>query len=371
MIATHARDESITGGTGLSRCQRDFRVAVNDAGAPLVAAGGIDPDLKAFRQSELTFGVEHDLGGGYHFAGRYTHKQIDRAVEDIGFFNAQGSINHIVGNPGYGASVALLRQLGLPATPKAERDYDALELRLEKRFTNNYYFSANYTLSRLYGNYAALLRTDEAGRDSLNFARPFSLPFNAYTADGTPNNGRLPTDRPHVFKFYGGYTLDWERRFDPARGHSTELSGFTTAQSGTPISTQYRLEGFANALLNGRGDLGRTARLTQTDLALRHKYRFGENERFTVAFDLDVLNAFNESNALGRAQLVNARVDYAILLAGANAAERIQNFFRLGTLGTLINDDLRRSPERLDASYGKPDNFQLPRTVRFGLRFLF
>jgi Ca-activated chloride channel family protein len=361
----------ITGGAGLSRCQRDFRIAANDPNASLAAAGGIDPDLKAFRQSELTFGVEHDFGGGYLFAGRYAHKQIDRAVEDIGFFNAQGSINHIVGNPGYGASVAVLRQLGLPATPKAERDYDALEVRLEKRFSNSYYFNANYTLSRLYGNYAALLQTGEAGRDRLNFERPFSLPFNAYTANATPNNGRLPTDRPHVFKFYGGYTLDWANRFHFARGHSTELSGFTTAQSGTPISTRYRLEGIATALLNGRGDLGRTARLTQTDLALRHKYRFGENERFTVAFDLDVLNAFNENNVTGRAQLVNARVDYAILLAGATAAERMQNFFRLGTLGTLIDGDLRRSPERLDASYDQPDNFQLPRTVRFGLRFLF
>lgn len=361
----------IVGGTGLSRCQRDFRLAANDPSAPIDVGGGIDPSLKAFRQSELTFGVERDLGGGYLFGGRYTHKQIDRAVEDIGFFNAQGSLAHIIGNPGYGASVSVLLQLALPATPKAERDYDALEVRLEKRFTGSYYFNANYTLSRLYGNYAGAVRPNEAERYGLNVDRAFNLPFNVYTADGTQNNGRLPTDRPHVFKFFGAYTLNWANRLNFARGHSTEFSGFTTAQSGTPITTQYLLEGSATGILNGQGDLGRTTRLTQTDLAIHHKYRFGGNERFTVVFDLDVLNAFNENNVLGHAQLVNARVDYSILLPGMTPIERMQNFFRLGTLRNLINADLSGNTGHLDDSYGKPNGFQLPRTVRFGLRFLF
>src|SRR5215203_7339252 len=38
---------------------------------------------------------------------------------------------------------------------------------------------------------------------------------------------------------------------------------------------------------------------TQTDLSLTHRYRFGRDDRFTLAFDFNVLNAFNENNALG------------------------------------------------------------------------
>lgn len=357
----------IVGGTGLSRCQIDFRVAANNE---TLSSGVVDPDLNAFRQSEITFGVERALGDGFLLAARFTHKQIDRAVEDIGFFNAQGSVNYIIGNPGEGASVSVFERLGLPPTAKARRDYDALELRLDKRFSGDYYFNASYTLSRLFGNFPGLSDSDADGRNRPNATVAFDLPFVAYNADGTPNDGRLPTDRPHVFKFYGSYLMDWSQRFGFGRNHSTEFSGFTQASSGTPLTTRFLLANIGAAILNGRGDLGRTEAFTQTDFALRHKYRFGNEERFTLAFDVDLLNAFNERNALGRAQLVNARVDYLGVLPGETAAERVENFFRLGTLRNLVNADLQ-TPGRLDATFNQPDVFQSPRSIRFGLRLLF
>ena len=46
-------------------------------------------------------------------------------------------------------------------TPRPKRQYDALELGFNRRFAENYFFSANYTLSRLYGNYAGLASSDE------------------------------------------------------------------------------------------------------------------------------------------------------------------------------------------------------------------
>jgi hypothetical protein len=359
----------IVGGTGFARCQLDFRIPSNDPSVPLAEGGGIDPELKAFRQSELTFGVERDLGGGYLFSGRYTHKQIDRAIEDIGFFNAGGSELYIIGNPGFGASVDVISGFGFPPTPKAERTYDAMELRFDKRFTRRYYFNASYTLSRLYGNYPGLASSDEAGRNSPNVNRLFDLPFIAYNANGTPNNGRLPTDRPHAFKFYGAYTLDWADAFGFGAGNSTEISGFTQVQSGTPITTRYIFEGVTSTILNGRGDLGRTEKFTQSDIALRHKYRFGSNERFTMVFDLDVLNAFNEANVLSVGQLVNARVDYAGFVGGTTATQQVQNFFK-GNVRDLVNADLAL-PNRLDDTYGKPNSFQGGRSVRFGFRLLF
>jgi hypothetical protein len=301
----------IVGGTGISRCQEDFRVPSNTVGGSLDLNGGVDPNLKAFRQSEFTIGFERDLGFfGLLASGRFTHKQVDRAVEDIGFFNANGSETYIIGNPGFGATQTIFPSLGFPATPKAVRKYDALEVRLDKRFTQNFYFNANYTFSRLFGNYPGLASSDEAGRNSPNVNRLFDLPFVAFIPGGAENLGRLPTDRPHAFKFYGAYTHKWNK------SNTTEISGFTTAQSGTPVTTQFIFESVTSTILNGRGDLGRTEAYTQTDLALRHKYRFGRDDRFILAFDLDVLNAFNQANVLQRSGLINARVDTAALLDG-------------------------------------------------------
>ena len=47
------------------------------------------------------------------------------------------------------------------ATPKPKRQYDALELSSSRRFSKNWFASANYTLSRLYGNYSGLANSDE------------------------------------------------------------------------------------------------------------------------------------------------------------------------------------------------------------------
>lgn len=350
--------------TGLSRCQEDYRVASNTS-TNVGLQGGIDPDLKAFRQSEFTVGAERDLGFyGLLLSGRYTRKQVDRAIEDIGYFNANGSEIYIIGNPGFGLTQTALPQLGFKATPKAVRKFDALEVRIDKRFTQKFYFNANYTFSRLYGNYPGLSSSDESGRNSPNVNRLFDLPFVAFTPGGAENLGRLPTDRPHVFKFYGAYSQNWNS------SNTTEISGFTTAQSGTPVTTTFLFEGVDSTILNGRGDLGRTPMYTQTDLGLRHKYRFGRDNKVTMAFDLDVLNALNESNVLTRNGLINARIDTAALFPGANETQVIQGFFGANARQTIVNY-LNSRADRSDASYNLPTRFQSGRSVRFGFRLLF
>ncbi|QQS43019.1 MAG: TonB-dependent receptor [Acidobacteriota bacterium] len=197
----------IVGGPGYSVCQFDFRIATNSTTADIFSTGAVDPDLKAARQSEYTIGVERELGNNFLLAARYTHKQIDRTVEDVGVFNDQGSEAYIIGNPGLGLVCEISQSANQPCT-KAQRDYDAVEIRVDKRATN-YFFNASYTWSRLFGNYSGLASSDEFGRNSPNVNRFFDLPPLGYTANGVPDNGKLATDRPHVFKAYGGYSFDW------------------------------------------------------------------------------------------------------------------------------------------------------------------
>ncbi len=169
----------------------DFRVPSNDP-----SDNRIDPDLDAARQSGVTVGVEHELWRNFVVAARYTHKQVDRAIEDVGFFDDIGNENFFIANPGRGI-VGQPFASGIPATPKAKREYDALEIRFDKRLSSNSFFNASYTYSRLYGNYSGLASSDENGRSSPNVNRFFDLPFLGFNTNGQPDVGR------HAFGFVG------------------------------------------------------------------------------------------------------------------------------------------------------------------------
>jgi hypothetical protein len=361
-------------GNGWSVCQFDFRIATNQPGADVFATGAVDPDIKAARQSEYTFGLERQLWTNFLLSARYTHKQIDRAIEDIGLPNSQGSEAYVIGNPGLGLACDLSTQIGTPCT-KAVRDYDALEVRLDKRATN-YFFNASYTFSRLYGNYSGLASSDEAGRASPNVNRFFDLPFLGYNADGEPDLGRLATDRPHVFKAYGGYGFNWFGN----NTNRTTVSAFTTIQSGTPLTTIYTLYAVTTAILNERGDLGRTEMFTETDLSISHRYKFGRDNRFTFEPFVDIRNLFDEKNVLGVDTTVSVLDFRASTLANNgctacttefNTIRRIFNGgIRQNILNTLANPSTSLT-NRQRNTYGQANNFQNPRDVRFGFRLFF
>ena len=359
---------------GRIRCDIDYRVPSN-AGLG-VEFGAIDPDIKAFRQSEFTVTAERQLSRDFVLSGRFTNKQVDWAIEDAGFLTTSGSEAYVIGNPGSGLHRQLSEENGLLAL-KPERKYRALEVRLDKRFSNNYYFNLNYTYSQLRGNYSGLASSDEEGRVSPNVNRYFDLPHAGYTVAGGPDNGPLPTDRPHALNFFGAYSLDWNDRFGFGANNTTEFQFFTTVQSGTPMTTVVDILGIDTVPLYGRGDLGRTETFTQTDLAIRHRFRFGRDNRFTLVAEADAINVFNEGNVVGINNLINI-ADFDLTdpaLGLVTEAESLQDnayplaigrFQRNGApaLVTEANSDVY-------ALYGIPNLFQAKREFRFGFRLLF
>ena len=131
-------------------------------------------------------------------------------------------------------------------TPKPLRTYDAMELSLNRRFANRWFFSGSYVLSRLYGNYSGIANSDEihppgtglasgvAQQQGTEVWRPggnanlsFDLDEMMFDSHGKFLKGRLGTDRPHALKLYGSYLFPW----------GTEVGGFFSASSGTPVST--------------------------------------------------------------------------------------------------------------------------------------
>lgn len=353
----------IPGSGGLSRCQLDFRIPSNLPGQP--EFGQVDPDIEAFRQSEYTLGLERSIGRDFLVRARYTHKQVDVAVEDVGIPVAGGEV-YVIGNPGRGLVRDIADANNFIAL-EAVRDYDVLEVSLDKRFVDNFYFNTSYAFSRLFGNYSGLASSDEvtagAGRLSPNVNRNFDLPFIGFTSQGQPDNGRLATDRPHVFKFTGAYEIPWSRT------NSTEISGFTTLQSGTPVTTRFTLFGVAGQILNGRGDLGRTEAFSQTDLGLRHRYRFGNDGRFAVVASLDVLNLFDQANVLGRAEDISAAGITPTILGIASSDPLVyEAIYQQQSFNSAINSYLST---RVLPTYNLPNLFQNPRSVRFGFKLQF
>ena len=378
---------------GQIRCSIDRRVPSNAPGRAFEDFGGIDPDIKAYRQTELTFTFERQLSEKFVLQARYTHKKLDRTVEDLGFITPSGSEAYIIGNPGMGLTKSFRESQGL--TPvKAVRDYDALEIRLDRRFADDFYFNANYTLSRLYGNYSGLSSSDElvtgtvddstrfTGRNNPNVSRFFDAPFAESTVAGNDNLGPLATDRPHVFKFSGAYSLDWNKRFGFGANNTTEFQTFFTAQSGSPLTTFADIGGLDTIILDRRGDLGRTEMFTQTDFAIRHRFRFGRDNRFTLVGEVDILNLFNESNELARFTLIDPTVynleDPSNGLVTVQEAETLgrsallrlaqQRFQTNGAPGIVSQ---ATSAANRDPRYNRPILFQSPREIRFGFRFMF
>lgn len=359
---------------GWSICQFDFRIPTNLVGGDVFETGAVDPNLKAARQSEYTIGVERQLGNNFLLAGRFTHKQVDRAIEDIGINTPTGSEAYVIGNPGLGLHCEIAVPLGYKCA-KAERKYDAVEIRIDKRATN-YFFNASYTWSRLFGNYSGLASSDEAGRSSPNVNRFFDLPPLGFTADGQPDNGKLATDRPHVFKAYGGYSFAWFGR----NTNRTTVSAFTTFQSGTPITTIYNLYNLGTTILNGRGDLGRTEMFSQTDFSINHRYKFGRDNRFTIEPYLDILNLFDEKNVLTKdATISTANITASVLQANGCTTcvgedGTFRTIFTTGirqyVLNYLANPSTSLSNQKRN-TYGLANGFQGPRDVRFGFRFYF
>ena len=95
-------------------------------------------------------------------AVNYIHNDLIRTIEDVGQL-IDGSEVYTYGNPGEGiVEAAFVSTATTPFNvPRPKRVYDAVQVSLNRRFSNNWFLAGNYTLSRLYGNYAGIASSDE------------------------------------------------------------------------------------------------------------------------------------------------------------------------------------------------------------------
>lgn len=339
---------------------RDFRMPSFDS---------LDPNTKAMRMTNLTFGSEMELRKNYIFSATFVHKQLDRTIEDVGVLTPLGESFYIT-NPGYGLSVSEFVKGGMPPTPKAKRNYNALEFRLRKPFSNNWTGDFSYTYSRLRGNYSGLASSDEdwgtvdsngniEGRNDPNVERYFDFWYLNYDASGKLIDGPLNTDRPHQLKISGQYQLPHQL---PAIG------GFFQAMSGTPITRAVTFDN-AEMYVNGRMSDGRTPFFTQTDLYFLQTFKPFKDEAKSIQFNVNIVNLFNQKTVTRKYRLMNR--DTASLPAAMNGETLdpafVQNFLKNGfDWKTALNE-----AGNLDPRFLMNQTYQGPVEVRFGIKFNF
>jgi hypothetical protein len=253
---------------------------------------GVDPAMKPARTGELVVGADHQLAPTVAVGLRYVHKWVGQAIEDIGIiFPGVGEL-YINGNPGYGMSETMVPAFPQFKTPKPQRDYDGLEVRIRRQYANRWSAELSYTLSRLYGNYNGLANSDEVsattglGRTNPNRSRAFDSPYMSYDQNLKAVYGLLPTDRPHVVKVQGTYELPW----------GTSLGLYGTLMSGNPITSEFTYQSYPIYYL-GRGNLGRSPTTSQVDLQLAQDIRLGGQMRLTLA--ANVTNLFDQAGVIG------------------------------------------------------------------------
>ena len=318
---------------------------------------GIDPDMKPVKQGEYTAGLEHELTPTMSLGARYVHKWLFRTIEDVGIF-FQGSEIYLISNPGEGLAVQMEPSVPSMVTPKPVRKYDGLELRLNKRFSNNWSGTVSYTFSRLWGNYGGLASSDENGRTSPNVNRYYDNTVMSYDANGHAVYGPLQTDRPHVFKLQGVYDFKW----------GTTVGANYFIQSGIPQSTTFRFSGFP-VFPYGRNDLGRSPVISQLDMNIMQEFRLIGHTRAQIMANID--NVFDQDTWINYfLTTTQGPSTYRDSLTVPNPPA----FSLYGAAGSY-NLDQRiaayTGTMRVNPFYTTPNVFQSRREIRLQARFTF
>jgi outer membrane receptor protein involved in Fe transport len=310
------------------------------------------PVLDPYRVQEWSGGIEHSLTTNSSVALRYVHKQIDKGIEDIGFLDAQGNEVYLIGNPGFHSNeFAWTLQDGTQIrAPKAVRDYDGVEAIYSRRLADHWALRVSYLWSRLNGNYSGLTQADEPGRSDPNVGRLFDYPIIMFDQTGQPTYGPLPTDRPHQFKAQAIYETGF--------GLTAGLNAYVA--SGVPITREAAFippNNFPVQYL-GRGSDGRTPTLSTIDLNLVQEFKLGGDKRMQVM--ANILNLLDSDTATSVFPTETA----AAQGVGVNITE--EQFFRGFDGQALVAAAGPRDPRFLQAS-----QYQPPREIRLGVRFIF
>jgi len=312
---------------------------------PLGVGTGIANDLEAMYTEETLLGFEYEVLPNVAIGIKGSMRELNNVIEDI---SVDGGTTYFITNPGGAVSVNPITGEVLPETvifPEPTRDYEALELTLNKRFSNNWQLFASAVYSKNEGNYGGLFRQDNGQLDP-NITSLYDLPSLLVGAFGL-----LPNDREYQFKAYGSYL--WPFKL---------TTGFYFQWlDGTPISKlgAHPIYGANERFVTDRGSAGRTPDVWNLDLHLQYPISFGSGSDLKLI--VDVFNVTNEQEATTVDQTwTNASRDGA-----GNALPGLAG--DCGGPGSGVGTACPAG----NPLWGTPTSYQSPRTFRLGAKFSF
>ena len=312
-----------------------------------------DQNIQPMYQDEWVLGVQHALNRKFKVGLRGIARDFGYAIDDMLVNHALVEWARANGYPGYtysgpSARAYVLGNAGRPiemywdfnkngaidanerATltsqmlgyPAAERKYFAVEFTAEKVIDDKWGAQFSYTWAHSYGNYEGLVHSD-SNQSSTGLTRLFDTP--ALTMN---THGDLPNDRRHQFKLFGTYKLTREfslgLNLQLLSGRARNRLGlFNDPIVGTQYGPYY--------LQVPRGSVGRTPWQFRQDLTVAYRPNWIPERRLT--FSATVFNVLNRLTP-------TERIEFAQTSTGA-----------------------------ADLTYGMPNAWMSPRSVRLSARF--
>lgn len=283
-----------------------------------VAAKG----LESHYQDEVAIGFENTVGEMFTYGARYVYRQLQSAIDDMcdyrpayawaidnGYseeiadnlgnnlancrlFNP-GESNTFMLDDGSGTLVEVALSAEQLGFPRLKRNYQGLDMFIERPFDGRWFGRIDYTLSKNYGNAEGQLKSD-LGQQDVSQTQDWDHPELMENA-----NGFLPNDRRHYIKAFGVYQFNEEWRVSAtarfASGRPRNCLGYyPDTPENEEFNSYYAYGGpyyfYCNNQAAPRGSAGRLPWTNQLDIGLSYRPEFAGSR---LEFAVDVFNAFD------------------------------------------------------------------------------
>jgi hypothetical protein len=314
------------------------------------------PGTRMEYNDEFVVGAEHEFRGGITASVRYIDRRIKRIIEDFtsvsieqnlagvtGFYaignpnaatdqvinakevvfskgaffsgplpaacnntpisrlNLTDTFGNILGSACFPAVNSAGTEFGGEPTPDGnpdgyldpKREYQAVEIEVNKALSHNWSLISNWRIARLRGNFEGAFRNDN-GQNDPGISSLYDFTSGLLNTIGFQlAPGSLNADRLHVINVYPTYIFDK----GPLKG--LVVTPGVKIQSGVPLTTFTAQEAYGNngeVPINGRGDLGRSPVTGTVDVHLDYPWRISETK--SLHFSIDMLNIANTKRNL-------------------------------------------------------------------------
>lgn len=269
-----------------------------------------DKGLDPMYQDEFILGYQGMINDDWSFGAKYTRREVQSIIDDGSMIEAFKSIglegraadHFLLFNPGESVSFqydyngdGVLEDYNFSAEelgyPDAKRNYNSVDLILERAWDGQWMFNATYTWAQSYGNAEGYVKSDN-GQDDAGLTTDWDYP---YLMDGA--NGYLPNDRRHALKLFGSYAVTDEllvglnANITSGRPRNALGAGYAPDQSQYQYGDTY----YVGDNKFSRGSFGRTPWTSTVNANIR--YDLSSFEAFESAYvALNIYNVFDATN---------------------------------------------------------------------------